>query len=53
MSGVRGKAVHDHLGIGQPLLESTFSCYVLLALRSNLVALCSEAGDKLMAGEAT
>ena len=51
--GGAGKAVHDHFGVGQPLLELAFPCHVLLALQSSLVALCSEAGDKLMGGEAT
>ena len=51
--GGAGKAVHDHFSIGQPLLESAFPSHVLLALRSSLVALCSEAGDKLIGGQAT
>ena len=51
--GGAGKAVHDHFGVGQPLLDSAFSCHVLLVLGSSLVALCSEVGEKLMSGEAT
>ena len=48
-----GKAVHDLFGIGQLLLESAFPCSVLLVLQSSLVTLYSEAGHKLLEGEAT
>ena len=41
--GGEGKAGHDHLGMGQPLLEPVFAGHVILAL-------CTEAGDELIGG---
>ena len=44
------KVVHDHFSVGQRLLELAVACHVIVALCSSLVALNTEAGDKLMGG---
>src|SRR5258708_2784087 len=46
--GGAGEVVHDYFGIGQPLLDPSLTCHVLVALRSGRITLCVEVADELV-----